>query len=268
MLVVGQVAKPSFFSESDPMPAPTDLDCIKDALAPAHWNAARRDFLARLFVALLTAQTVCLNRLASVLPSGAKIESRYQRLRRFFGKYGFDTADFARVVLHLAQKAGAHPPFVLAFDRTEWQLGKTPINVFVIGIVHRRVVFPLLWTMLDKEGSSNSAERVDLMKRSVAFLGKEQIAFVVGDREFLCTDLLSWLCREKIGYRLRMRQDILLTNGQGEFVTAGWLFRRGAIGQEQALEGKRECLGSESAWGRKCTPQACASRTRRTRPSS
>ena len=99
--------------------------------------------------------------------------------------------------------------------------------------------------MLEKEGSSNAQERIALLEKSVTLLGKEQVDFVVGDREFVCTGLLAWLCREKIGYRLRMRQDFLLTNGQGELVTAGWLFRRGAIGQEQTLEGKRECLGQK-----------------------
>ena len=229
------------------MAALTDLDCIKEALAPApvHWNAARRDFLSRLLVSLLTAQTVCLNRLASLFPSGAQIESRYQRIRRFFGGFAFDPADFAQVVLRLARKAGAKPPFVLAFDRTEWQLGKTPINVFVLGIVHNRVVFPLLWTMLDKEGCSNTEERIDLFEQAAALLGKEQIDFFVGDREFISAGVLDWLCREQFGYRLRMRQDILLTNGHGEPVTAGWLFRRGAIGKEQALGGRRECLRQE-----------------------
>lgn len=227
------------------LPALTDLNCIKDALAPAHWNAARRDFLARLLVSLLTAQTVCLNRLASLFPSGAKIESRYQRIRRFFGGFAFDPADFVQVVLRLAQKVGAKAPFVLAFDRTEWQLGKTPINVFVLGIVHKQVVFPLLWAILEKEGCSNTAERIDLFEHAVALLGKEQIDYFVGDREFISAGVLDWLCQEQIGYRLRMRQDILLTNGHGEAVTAGWLFRRGAIGQEQTLAGRRECLKQE-----------------------
>lgn len=45
------------------------INCIKEALAPSHWNEARRDFFARFLVALLTAQTACLYRLASLLPT-------------------------------------------------------------------------------------------------------------------------------------------------------------------------------------------------------
>lgn len=222
-----------------------DLNCIKDALTHVHWNAARRDLLARFFVALLTAQTVCLWRLASLLPSEAKIESRYQRLRRFFGGFAFEPRDLAGVVLRLVQKAGVKPPFVLAFDRTEWQLGKTPINVFLIGIVHKQVVFPLTWTLLDKAGGSDTLERIALLQRAVDLLGKEQIRCVIGDREFISMGLLQWLYQNNIGFRLRLRQDILVTDEKGELAQAGWFFRRCALSHEQALKGKRECLGQQ-----------------------
>src|SRR5271155_246248 len=123
----------------------SELDCIKDALAPAQWNEARRDFLARFLVALLTAQTACLYRIASFFPSTAQIASRYHRIRRFFFGFDFDASDIAKVVLALAKKAGAKPPFVLSFDRTEWYLGQVPINIFMIGIVYKQIAFPILW---------------------------------------------------------------------------------------------------------------------------
>lgn len=221
------------------------LDSIKDALAPKHWNQARRHFFARLLVALLTGQTCCLARLASLFPSEAQVASRYQRIRRFFGGFDFDARDLTAIVLSLAQKAGAKAPFVLAFDRTEWHLGKRAVNVFLLGIVCGRVVFPLVWTLLDKKGSSDADERIVLLKQGVAVLGKERIAFVVGDREFLCTELLSWLRTEGIGFRLRVRQDFLMTDGRGEQVRAEWLFRRGAWSKESSLPGQRRCLGQD-----------------------
>jgi hypothetical protein len=219
------------------------IDCIKDALAPSHWNEARRDFFARFLVALLTAQTACLYRLASLFPSEAQIASRYQRIRRFFGHFAFDEADFVGIVLLLAGKAGVELPFVLAFDRTEWHLGKSAFNVFMLGIVVGRVVFPLTWLLLDKAGSSDTQERIALLERGVALLGKERIAFVVGDREFASGELLAWLRRKGISFRLRLRQDVLITNGHGEAVCGDWLFRRGKIGKEQILSSKRRCLG-------------------------
>lgn len=219
------------------------LDCIKDALAPAHWNEARRDFFARFLVALLTAQTACLYRLASLFPSEAQIASRYQRIRRFFGHFALAEADLVSIVLRLADKAGTKAPFVLAFDRTEWHLGRSVVNVFLLGIVVGRVVFPLTWLLLDKAGSSNTSERIAVLKRGVALLGKERIAFVVGDREFASEALLAWLCHEGISFRLRLRHDYLIANGHGEAVRGEWLFRRGKIGHEEALVGARPCLG-------------------------
>jgi hypothetical protein len=219
------------------------LDCIKDALAPAHWNEARRDFFARFLVALLTAQTACLYRLASLLPSEAQIASRYQRIRRFFGYFAFEEADFLGVVLGLAHKAGICPPYVLAFDRTEWHLGKSVVNVFMLGIVVGKVAFPLTWMLLDKAGSSNTRERIALLEKAVVLLGKHKIAFVIGDREFASEGLLAWLCQEGISFRLRLRQDYLITNGHNEAVCGDWLFRRGRIGKVQALPDKRWCLG-------------------------
>lgn len=120
-----------------------------------------------------------------------------------------------------------------------------PVNLFVIGIVHKRVVFPLLWTQLEKEGGSNTSERIELLRQTVDLLGREHIRFVVGDREFASTGLLDWLCQNKIGFRLRLRQDILLTDERGELAQAGWFFRRVAQDKEQALSGKRECLGQQ-----------------------
>ena len=54
------------------------------------------------------------------------------------------------------------------------------MNVFLIGIVYKRVVFPLLWTILDKKGCSDSTERVALLQQAVTLLGKDNVAFVVG----------------------------------------------------------------------------------------
>ena len=229
-----------------------EIDCIKDAVAPRHWNEARRDFFARFLIALLIAQTVCLARIASLFPSSAKIASRYHRMRRFFGGFVFEQDDLARVVMGLAVRAGAKMPFVLAFDRTEWHLGKVVLNVFLIGIVHGQVVFPLLWTILDKKGCSDSTERIELLRKAVALIGKKKVAFVIGDREFVSTKLLAWLMQEKIGFRLRLKCNMQITNpaqtsltavGKRTFVAAGWVLRCGAFGKEQQLSGKRICLG-------------------------
>lgn len=49
-------------------------------------------------------------------------------------------------------------PWVLSMGRTEWSLGLTRLNILMLGVVHHGVVIPLLWTMLDKKGNSDSQQ--------------------------------------------------------------------------------------------------------------
>jgi hypothetical protein len=195
-----------------------ELDCIKlaleQALAPQKWNKARLDFLARFLIASLVAQTTSLSRVATLFPGKAQIASHYHRIRRFFAHFAFEATDLARIVLHLANKAGATAPYVLSFDRTEWALGRVSLNLLVVGIVWHNVVFPLVGMSLNKAGSSNTLERIALLEQAVFLLGRQQIAFVVGDREFCSHGLLAWLARNRIGYRLRLKGDVLLSNGR------------------------------------------------------
>jgi len=41
----------------------------------------------------------------------------------------------------------------------------------MLGIVHKGVAFPLVWTMLDKEGNTNSRERSELFNRFLVLFG-------------------------------------------------------------------------------------------------
>lgn len=69
--------------------------------------------------------------------------------------------------------------------RTNWKFGHANINIFMLGIVYKGVAFPLLFTMLDKRGNSNSRERIDLINRFINLFGKDVIESVVADREFV-----------------------------------------------------------------------------------
>lgn len=224
-----------------------DLDCIESALACTGWNRARVKFLARSVVALLTAQTVCLSRLSVLFPSAATSESRYKRMQRFLSGFALDFEGLARL---LVQVAGVQPPWTLALDRTNWKLGKSDLNVLMLCIVHQGVAFPLLWSVLEKEGqagqrkagNSNAGERIALLERFVETFGAETAAFLCADREFVSHVCLNWLKQAGLSFRLRLKSDVLVTNGRGEEVCADWLFRDCHIQQERSL-GSRRLLG-------------------------
>ena len=220
-----------------------DLDCIESALSVTGWNRARVKFLARFVLALLSAQTVCLTRLAVVFASDASVDSRYRRMRRFLR--GFDL-DFAALARLLVQIAGVPTPWTLSLDRTNWKLGKAELNILMLCVVHQGIAFPLLWKALEKEGrgkagNSNADERIALMEQFLRVFEAKQVAFLCADREFVSCPWLRWLKKSGLSFRLRLKSDVLVTNGRGEYVCANWLFRDCAVQKERTL-GQRQLL--------------------------
>lgn len=57
-------------------------------------------------------------------------------------------------------------PWVLSVDRTEWHFGNCVCNILVLGMA-----IPLVWTILEKLGNSNTLERMQLLSRFLERLG-------------------------------------------------------------------------------------------------
>ena len=98
-------------------------------------------------------KTVNLQELACGFRSCAQTESNYKRLQRFFQKFELDYALIARLIVALIN---IPQPWVLSLDRTEWAFGQTRFNIFVLGVVHQGIAYPVVWTMLNKKGNSDS----------------------------------------------------------------------------------------------------------------
>jgi len=79
-------------------------------------------------------------------------------------------------------------PWVLSLDRTEWQFGGCCFNILMLGVVHEGVAFPVAWSLLDKQGNSDSAERMSLLNEFLEHFGDRQIACLTADREFVGKD--------------------------------------------------------------------------------
>lgn len=78
-----------------------------------------------------------------------------------FSEHDLNPDLIARVIFRLLPMKG---PFTLAIDRTNWEFGSTDINIFMPTVIHDGVVYPLLFSMLPKMGTSNSQERIRLIK--------------------------------------------------------------------------------------------------------
>jgi hypothetical protein len=138
---------------------------------------------------------------------------------------------------------GLEAPFVLTLDRTNWKLGKANLNILVLGVAYKGIAIPLLWTLLDKRGNSNTDERIALLSQYRALFGSETIKYLSADREFIGKDWFAWLLLMKIDFRIRVKENTQVSNAKGEKVKAKNLFRHLPLNQALALKQGRQMWG-------------------------
>ncbi len=150
-----------------------DIRSLERTLAQTvTWNKARRNFLAKFVVALVQVKTISLVQISAVMSGRAKQDSHYKRCQRFLRFFDLPFAEIAVLVIKLL---GIPKPFVLSIDRTDWYLGETPLNIFMLSVVYKEVAFPLLWTVLEKKGCSDTRERIELLEKYVKLFGKDSL---------------------------------------------------------------------------------------------
>ncbi|MBM3207559.1 MAG: hypothetical protein FJZ57_03010 [Chlamydiae bacterium] len=66
-----------------------------------NWNKARISCLAQILQALICVRTVTLTQISSFFQSGAKQESSYRRVRRFFSEFSIDITTIIHLLLTL-----------------------------------------------------------------------------------------------------------------------------------------------------------------------
>jgi len=72
---------------------------------------------------------------------------------------------------------------------------------------------------------SNTAERMGLVNRFIKLLGKECIASLVADREFVGKDWIAFLNGPNIKYHIRIRNNFkIFIPYKNKEVRASWLF--------------------------------------------
>jgi hypothetical protein len=168
-------------------------------------SATRRETLSWLTLLIMQHGTISLWRLAAYVASAAQTASVRRRFYRFFQFVQIDGTLAARVVVDLLRLGGK--PWVLAIDRTNWDFGKTTINILMISVIWNGMGIPLIWTLLPTAGNSNTSERTGLLDRLRAAFPDLKIAALMGDREFIGDAWMAYLQREKIRFILRLREN-------------------------------------------------------------
>lgn len=217
------------------------INLLQQTLKPLlGWHGARLNFLALFLISLLRVKTINLSSLAIGFRTQAKTDSSYKRLQRFLRHFDLDYTQLAKIFMALMN---IPQPWVLSIDRTEWSLGLTRINILMLGVVKNGVAIPLIWTMLDKKGNSDSDERMDLLDRFQHIFPDVTVAFLSGDREFVGKEWLSYLLlTPSIPFRLRIRDSEKISNGAKKLRTSV-VFAHLKVGESQVLSGRRWVWG-------------------------
>jgi hypothetical protein len=204
-------------------------------------NSARINFIACFILALLKMRTVNLTQIADAFPGVSEKESKYKRIQRFFKDFYLDMDLAAKLIFELL-------PFkiskwTLTMDRTNWKFGKLNINIMMLGIAYEGAAFPLLWILLPKRGNSNTSERIFLIDWFIRLFGSEKVDCLTADREFIGEEWFSYLLKTCIKFRIRIKENMLISNSRGILVPAKQLFMGLKPGELHILDGVRSVLG-------------------------
>ncbi len=199
-------------------------------------SPTRYETLGWLVTAMLSAGTTSLWKLAPHIGTRAEVESVYRRLARFFQHVRFDGAAFARMIVDILGLDRINA-WDMALDRTNWKLGKVPINILMLGIVWNGVCVPLFWMLLPKAGNSNTDERIKLLKKLQRTFPKQRLGSLMGDREFIGGAWMEWLRNTGVSFVLRLREDMHVFNGSYAPMPLSHVARNLRIGQKMILKG-------------------------------
>lgn len=168
-------------------------------------SKTRHETLECLAFLIMQHGSICLWRLAAYVSTQAQTESVQRRFYRFFQFVRLDGSAIARVVVEMLGLAGK--PWTLAIDRTNWDFGKTTINILMISVIWNGMGIPLIWTLLPTAGNSNTQTRTCLLDRLFEIFPDLQIASLMGDREFIGDGWMAYLARRGIPFILRLREN-------------------------------------------------------------
>jgi hypothetical protein len=75
--------------------------------------------------------------------SQADSGSPLRRIQHFIESFSLDANQIVLLVFNLLT---SQDKLILSSNRTNWKFGQTNINIFMLGVVYKGVVFPLLFS--------------------------------------------------------------------------------------------------------------------------
>jgi len=187
-----------------------------------NWHKSRMNCLTQILIALFTVKTVNLRELAVAMVSKTQINSREQRLYRFFAHFKIDSFQIASWLYKLFVANGEK--VYIAIDRTNWFWGKSAINIFMLSICFEGIAIPILWRVLPKDGTSSGKEQIALCQRFVDGFGDDCIEGLLADREFANKQFITWLDSLEIPFYIRVKGDSMISIKGRKWQKASYVF--------------------------------------------
>lgn len=193
----------------------------------------QRDKLGLLVATMLEVRSANLMDLASVLPRPIeRIEKRYQWIERFVSNDLVDCdtvmAPFAREVLDRISASGERP--VLLIDQSQVS-SRHQVLMAAVRLGGRAL--PLCWRVRETKGAIGFSVQHDVLEAVRTMLPEGAVPVLMGDRFYGSPDLIA-LCRAwGWGYRLRLKDTLLVFDAGGGETTLADCVARG----ETALTG-------------------------------
>ena len=128
-------------------------------------------------------------------------------------------------------------------DRTNWMFGTFKINILYLAINYKGMAIPILWTLLPKNGCSNTQERIDLLERFKKIFPEQPIRRLLADREFKGKRWLKYLILHHWPFCIRTPANTQVPNKyQNRLLPVRRIFSLG-VGETMAIQKPRKVWG-------------------------
>lgn len=197
------------------------------------FHGARLKTLVLIVQAMAAVGSINLVKVAAGMKTEVSHSSNYRRIQHFIHEIRLKPEFLIPFLLKLA---GIEAPYTLILDRTNWEFGKAKINFLMLSVYGNGWSIPILWSLLPKKGNSNEQERIELLDRFFAIVGKGKIYNLLADREFIGDKWIRYLIDHEIPFDIRVRENmIVLYKGIRMRVTR--LFKGIPIGKPTTIRG-------------------------------
>lgn len=175
--------------------------------------------LTQVILILISIRHIGLYKIACKINSKTnKHDSKERSIRRLLDKpiCAEIYANFINMIFKFSSTS-----FEFAMDRTNWKLGKTAVNLFILSFNWCGVAIPLYWVFLDnKGGNSDSEDGKSLISWFIKLYGASKILNLFADREFPSIEFIRYLLEEKVNFIFRIKDNVLATyNVKGKLTT-------------------------------------------------